>query len=95
MKFEDLLIRYHISPLSYDDGSPLSDKDYCDLFSLLLKWLMVKNKTTDVSNLISENDKKLIKKFEFSFRNSLYPLDDTELLDIINGQDSRNVVKAI
>jgi len=94
MKFKDILSRYHVSQLHYDDETELSEKDYSDLFSFLLKYQMVIKNSTELSSLISENDKKLIRKFEFAMKNSLYPLDEIELMDIIFGQNTNNVLKA-
>lgn len=84
MKFTDVLERYHISPLKYDDDTVLNEKDYLNLFQILLKYILVKNCMGEkIDTTINES---LIKKMESAFKRALIPFSDFELLDILMEQ---------
>lgn len=42
MDFKEILKRYHISPLKYDDGSELNEQDYSQLYLILQKYYFAK-----------------------------------------------------
>ena len=81
MKFKEILRRYHISPLLYDDKTELEEKDYRDLYKLLTKYYYIRGELFSV-------DEKQIKKMEFRMRNSLIPLEPEEQLDVLMDIDS-------
>ena len=45
MTFKKILMRYHISPLTYENGEQLEEKDYTDLFKILQKYFAIKQIT--------------------------------------------------
>ena len=91
MKFEDVLRRYHISPLTYDDGSSLKENDYINLLKMLYKYAFVKNKFG--ANIHLDIGESLLAKLSFVEKNSLIPLGEEEFMDILMEQKLEQVVK--
>lgn len=90
MQFKDVLMSYHVSPLMYDDGVLLDERDYNDLFMLLLKYYTAKY-YTDGSKIPSIPD-GLIDKVKRNIKNSLIPFTDKELLDILTEQNRKEII---
>lgn len=88
MKFTDVLKRYHIAPLKYDDNRILVEKDYLDLFKILMKYFVMKFSFEDMKSMFDE----LSKKKEFTLKNMLLNLSEEEMIDILMGQNSNIVV---
>ena len=88
MKFTEFLQRYHISPLRYEDGTVLEEKDYRDFFMLLVKYDAVTRGFPSVGDLLDETEKKV----DFVRRNGLLPMEDAEILDMLMEQDSNPVL---
>lgn len=90
MEFKKVLERYHISPLKYDDGVELSEKDYDILFKMFEKVKALEEffKSGTIPEKLSVEFNKLnsIKK------NSLFELSDEECLDIIMNKNSQEVL---
>ena len=42
MNFKEILQRYHVSPLQYDDGVELQESDYVDLYVVLMKYYFIR-----------------------------------------------------
>lgn len=91
MQFREILQRYHISPLKYDDGTELGEKDYCSLFVILQKYFLSR-KIIGQEKVFASMD-KLIKKAEQSYERSLLPLEVEDVMDILMEQTAENVVK--
>lgn len=92
MKFEDVLKRYHISPLQYEDGTLLRENDYIDLLKILNKYAYVKSKTgTDFKFLVPAT---LMKKIEFAEKNTLIPISEEDMMDILMEQNSNSVIES-
>lgn len=88
MKFTDVLKRYHISPLKYDDDRLLVEKDYFDLFKFLMKYFTMKMSYDEVHKLFEE----LSRKKEFTLKNLLLEISEEEMMDILTGQNTSIVV---
>ncbi len=88
MKFTDVLKRYHISPLKYEDDRMLVEKDYIDLFKILTKYFVMKFSYEDIKKMFDE----LNKKKEFVLKNILLDLSEEELIDILMGQNTSVVI---
>lgn len=88
MKFTDVLKRYHIAPLKYDDNRILVEKDYLDFFKILMKYFVMKFSFEDMKSMFDE----LSKKKEFTLKNMLLNLSEEEMIDILMGQNSNIVV---
>lgn len=82
MTIRQLLQRYHISPLQYQDGVELNDKDYYSLFKFLLKWYYVNDPAiTEISN----KDKQQLDRLEAK---AVIPVTAVDKFDYINKQIS-------
>ena len=88
MKFTDVLKRYHISPLKYEDDRFLVERDYVDLFKILIKYFVIKSSYEDVKKLFDE----LNRKKEFVLKNTLLDLSEEELIDVLMGQNTNVVI---
>ena len=91
MQFKDILKRYHISPLRYEDNSELSERDYYSLFVFLQKYYMIKS-ITDNKFKMPVIDDSLIQKVIKSMEKSLLPLSEEECLDILMNQKTKEAV---
>lgn len=81
MTFKDMLKRYHISPLQYQDGLELEEKDYNDLYKMLLRYYAVRSLTENYEP--PKIDKTLVEKMNKCFKSSLIPFEPEELFDIL------------
>ena len=81
MTFKDMLKRYHISPLQYQDGVELEEKDYNDLYKMMLRYYAVRKLTENYE--APKIDKTLVDKMNKSFESSLIPFEPEELFDIL------------
>lgn len=81
MTFKDMLKRYHISPLQYQDGVELEEKDYNDLYKMMLRYYAVRKLTEDYEP--PKIDKTLVEKMNKNFKSSLIPFEPEELFDIL------------
>lgn len=81
MTFKDMLKRYHISPLQYQDGVELEEKDYNDLYKMMLRYYAVRKLTENYEP--PKIDKTLVDKMNKSFESSLIPFEPEELFDIL------------
>lgn len=88
MKFADVLKRYHVSPLKYEDDRILVEKDYMDLFKMLMKYFVMKSSYDDMKKILDE----LSKKKEFTSKNILLELSEEEMIDVLMGQNTSIVV---
>ena len=79
--FKDILKRYHISPLQYNDGVELEEKDYNDLYKMLLRYYAVRKLTENYEP--PKIDKTLLDKMNKNFESSLIPFEPEELFDIL------------
>lgn len=86
MKFTDVLQRYHIAPLKYDDDKILDEKDYFELSKILHKYVFMKNKF-DNNFLDFEVNENLVKKVEHTLKNSLMDLSEEDIMDILMEQN--------
>lgn len=91
MKFVDVLKRYHVSPLKYEDDRILVEKDYMDLFKMLMKYFVMKSSYDDMKKILDE----LSKKKEFTLKNILLELSEEEMIDVLMGQNTSIVVDEI
>lgn len=90
MEFKEILQRYHISPLQYQDGVELNESDYFNLAELLLKYYYSKNimgctkipKITDV----------LKKRVTNHCQRSLLGFELEDLMDILTEQTGGNIL---
>ena len=81
MTFKGMLKRYHISPLQYQDGVELEEKDYNDLYKMMLRYYAVRKLTEDYEP--PKIDKTLVEKMNKNFKSSLIPFEPEELFDIL------------
>ena len=89
MKFNDVLKRYHISPLKYDDEKPLNDNDYINLAKILTRFIAMKNETgTEINVSIPQST---LNKIGFVKKNTLIPISEEDLMDILMEQDTELV----
>lgn len=92
MEFVDLLRRYHISPLSYEDGVLLDKKDYSILFDMFERYqtaLKIIN-GEPINTVKFESEVKKIKNFN---SNSLFSLTEEEIFDIMLNKEQQEVLK--
>lgn len=90
MKFVDVLERYHISPLKYEDNTVLDEKDYANLYDVLSKYFFMKRCFN--SNVPKINLEEAEKKVDFLKKNSLIEITEEDILDLIVGVDNKLVV---
>ena len=79
--FKDILKRYHISPLQYNDGVEVEEKDYNDLYKMLIRYYAVRKLTENYEP--PKIDKTLLDKMNKNFESSLIPFEPEELFDIL------------
>ena len=85
MDFREVLRRYHISPLQYDDGVLLDEKDYYDLAVLLMKYYYSKQKL-GCNSRIPKIPEALQKKVENHMKRSLFEVDIESIMDVLMEQ---------
>ena len=90
MDFKDILQRYHISPLKYDDNTLLTESDYFELSNMLLKYYYSK-KILGCQKLPKISD-KLINRVDNHCKRSLLDIELTDLMDILMEQEGGNVL---
>ena len=90
MIFNDVLRLYHISPLHYDDGSELSEKDYVSLFNILSKYFLMKKYFKD--DVLKNHLEDINKKIEFLQKNSLIAITEEEVMNILMDMDEKLVL---
>ena len=83
MNFQDVLKRYHISPLKYEDNVLLNEKDYKDLYKMLTRYFVIKGVSW---NFLIQETNDLQKKVERIFNNTLIPFTEEEMMDILTDQ---------
>ena len=88
MTFKEILMRYHISPLQYQDGKELEERDYLDLFRIMLKYYAIRNVTEKFD--IPKVDGNLMKRVIKNYETSLIPFEPEELLDILMQKKGEN-----
>ena len=91
MCFKDILKRYHISPLKYDDNEELSERDYFSLYTILQKYYTIKALNDDKFKIPSV-DEVLVQKVIKDKNKSLIPLTDEEQMDILMKQVIKEVL---
>lgn len=89
-EFKELLQRYHISPLQYQDGTELNESDYFNLAEMLLKYYYSRNimNCTKIPK-ISDN---LRKKVTSHCQRSLLGFELEDLMDILMEQNGGMVI---
>ena len=90
MCFKEILKRYHISPLQYEDGVELGERDYYSLFLILQKYYTIKE-LNDEKFTMPVVDKSLITKVQKDKEKSLLPLSEEEQMDIIMQQKPKEL----
>ena len=90
MEFKEILQRYHISPLMYEDGTKLTESDYFDLANMLLRYYYSKS-LMDSQKLPRIND-TLINRVKNYCNRSLLGIDLECLMDILMEQTGGNVL---
>lgn len=91
MCFKEILKRYHVSPLQYEDGVELDERDYYSLFLILQKYYTIKE-LNDEKFKMPAVDEFLINKVQKDKEKSLLPLTDEECMDIIMNQKPKEYV---
>lgn len=91
MDIKETLKRYHISPLRYEDGTELSEKDYISLFEFMTKYFYAKNTLSEnkKSYSIPEN---LINQVERLQKFALIPASFDDVMDILMEQTGGQVI---
>lgn len=90
MNVKEILQRYHVSPLQYDDGVELQESDYVDLYVLLMKYYFVKQRLG--SGRVPKIPDNLINKVESHCKRSLLPITEEDCLDILMEQTGGKVL---
>lgn len=90
MCFKEILKRYHISPLKYEDNVELGERDYFSLFTVLQKYYTIKA-LNDEKFKMPFVDESLIKKVIKDKGKSFIPLSDEEQMDIIMQQKPKEL----
>lgn len=90
MEFKEILQRYHISPLRFDDGVELSERDYFDLAVILQKYYLAKKMTG--STRIPKIPDNLVEKTQKNFKRSLLPMEVENIMDMLMEQTGGNVL---
>lgn len=78
MNFCEVLQRYGLGKLCYEDGTPLSERDYAKLFST---WMGYKFVTSN--QVIFMPSKERMKRVYQTEKRMLFPLEDEDKMDII------------
>ena len=82
MAFKEILKRYHISPLQYEDGKELTERDYLELFKFLMKYYCIRG-IFDKNFVIPSVPMDSMDKVKRCAEKSLLPLTEEECLDIL------------
>lgn len=94
MDFKNILRRYHVSPLQYEDGVELDEKDYHILFNMYERYqcitLVLNNEP--ISEYYQLKFGELIAKVKSIQLNSIFPLTNEEIIDIIMEQNDSEVL---
>ena len=90
MKFTDVLERYHISPLKYEDNTVLEEKDYSSLYDVLRKYFKMKKYLNNRVNEVC--DSEITKKIDSLTKNSLIPATEEEIMDTLLNVSGKNIV---
>lgn len=88
MDFKDILKRYHISPLQYDDGTELNESDYNSLYIILSKYYAVNSYVGKRTPKLEDYSKKI----ENHCKRCLIEPDVDEVMDILMGQTGGTVL---
>jgi len=90
MEFREILKRYHISPLKYDDDTELSESDYGFLFSILSKYYIAKQ---CLGNRVPKIDEEGMRnKIENYCKRTLVLPEIEDLMDILMNQNKGAVL---
>ena len=89
MEFKDILRRYHISPLQYDDGVELNESDYNALYQILTKYYTV---NSYLNKRVPKVDSTINNKIENYLKRSLIPPETEEIMDILMEQTDSKVI---
>ena len=81
MRFVDVLRRYHISPLKYDDDVLLQEKDYIDLLKILVKYAVMKSEFGTQVNF--QVEPRLLRKVESLKKNSIIEPEEVDVMDCL------------
>ena len=76
MKFNEILRRYHVSPLKYEDGTELEEKDYRELYKILSKYYYIRGE-------LYKGDERLIRRLDSNVKNAIIPLEPEEQMDVL------------
>lgn len=91
MDFKETLQRYHISPLQYDDGTELNEKDYNELATVLLKYYYAKQLMGNSFKMPKIPD-NLMKRANQHIKRSLLEVDLESIMDVLMEQNGGNVL---
>ena len=91
MDFKETLQRYHISPLQYDDGTELNEKDYNELATVLLKYYYAKQLLGSCFKMPKIPD-TLMKRANQHIKRSLLEVDLESIMDVLMEQTGGNVL---
>ena len=84
-EFREILKRYHISPLKYDDDVELSESDYGFLFAILSKYYVAKQQ---LGCRVPKVDETSIRnKIENYCKRTIIPPTIEELMDVLMNQN--------
>ncbi len=89
MEFKDILRRYHISPLQYDDGTELNESDYNLLYQILNKYYTI---NSYLRKRVPKLDSSINQKIESYIKCSLIPPETEEIMDILMEQESPKIL---
>ena len=78
MKFDDVLRRYNVSPLCYEDGTRLAEKDYVKLFSMWMNYRFVTRRECTFSP-----DRERMARLVNWEKKMLFPMEDGDKMDIM------------
>jgi len=91
MDFKETLQRYHISPLQYDDGVELQEKDYYELATVLLKYYYSKQLMGNTCK-IPKIPEPLAKRANQHIKRSLLDVDLESIMDVLMEQTGGKVI---
>ena len=84
MNFKETLERYHVSPLKYSDGTELNEKDYKDLYILLLKYFTAQRIVS--KNKMPEINSEIVSKAEQNYSRALIKQNFEDIMDCLMEQ---------
>ena len=90
MEFREILKRYHVSPLKYDDDVELSESDYNSLFNILSKYYAAKEYLGCRVPKIDVNTVR--NKIENYCKRAVIPPTVEEIMDILMNQNKGAVL---